>query len=153
MIPQIELKRNLAKERQEATVYEGLDWVIVAFNNILNTLKSGEEYLVFMLGESLKEKTVIRFFQRYHRERIKKRIKVRLLSNIAFKNIVNRWHDYKNMKIRYTNQKLPVGTFIFQDYVMTVVWGERPTAFIIKSKKNYQFYKIFFEDIWKTAKP
>ena len=153
LIPQIELKRKLAKERQEATVYEGLDGVKVAFNNILNTLKSGEEYLVFMLGESLKEKTVIRFFQRYHRERIKKRIKVRLLSNIAFKNIVNRWHDYKNMKIRYTNQKLPVGTFIFQDYVMTVVWGERPTAFIIKSKKNYQFYKIFFEDIWKTAKP
>ena len=57
------------------------------------------------------------------------------------------------MKVRFTGQKLPVGIFIFKNHVMTVVWEGKPTAFVIKSKRNYEYYKEFFEDTWKTAKP
>jgi hypothetical protein len=46
---------------------------------------------------------------------------------------------------------LPLGTYIFNGHVMTVVWGEVPTAFVIKSKKNYQYYKDFFEEVWKKT--
>lgn len=53
------------------------------------------------------------------------------------------------MKIKYTNLKLPTGIFIFKEKVMTIVWKEEPTAFVIKSKNNYERYKEFFEDMWE----
>lgn len=152
IIPQIELKRKLVEEKQEAIVYETVEGLKSAFNLILQTLKAGEEYQVFVLGEALKEKSVIRFLQNYHKKRIEKGIIVRLISEEMYKESIEEFHLYKGMTVRYTNQKLPIGTFIFKNHVMTIVWEEKPTAFVIKSRKNYEYYKAFFEDIWMKAK-
>src|SRR3989339_1271719 len=54
LIPQIELKRKLAKNRAEAVVYEGIKGIKAAFNHLLSSLHPGEEYYVFTLGEELK---------------------------------------------------------------------------------------------------
>lgn len=152
VIPQIALRRKLSEEKQEATVYESLEGLKSAFNLILETMGFGDEYQVFVLGEALKEKPLIRFLQNYHKKRVEKGIKVRLISENIYKELIEEFHMYKGMRIRFTNQKLPIGTFIFKNHVMTIVWEEKPTAFVIKSKKNYECYKEFFEDIWRTAK-
>lgn len=76
---------------------------------------------------------------------------MRLISNTEFRDLVLSTHRYKGMKIRFTGQKLPVGIFIFKNHVMTVIWGEKPTAFVIKSKRNYEHYREFFEDMWKLS--
>lgn len=47
--------------------------------------------------------------------------------------------------------KLPAGIFIYEEYVMTVVWLGDPTAFVIKSRNNAEKYKEFFLETWKTA--
>jgi len=73
-IPQIEEKRKLAKEKQEATIYEGLEGVKAAFNNMLDILKAREEYKVFTLGEELGRKDLIRFLQKHHQRRIQRKI-------------------------------------------------------------------------------
>lgn len=151
VIPYIESRRKLTEEKQEATVYESYAGLKSAFNLILDNLNAGEEYCVFMLGESLREKRVISFFQAYHKKRMEKGIGVRLISNIEFKDLVLGTHRYKGMKIRFSEQKLPVGIFIFRNHVMTVLWGEKPTAFVIKSKRNYEHYMEFFEGMWKLA--
>lgn len=152
ILPKIELRRKLSEEKQEATVYESLGGLKSAFNLILETMDFGDEYQVFVLGEALKEKPLIRFLQNYHKKRVEKGIKVRLISENIYKELIEEFHMYKGMRIRFTNQKLPIGTFIFKNHVMTIVWEEKPTAFVIKSKKNYECYKEFFEDIWRTAK-
>ncbi len=152
IIPQIEEKRKMKEEIQEANIYEGFEGLKSAFNLILDNLQRGEEYLGFMLGESLSDKRVINFFQNYHKKRIEKGIKVRLISNIQFKKIINKNHKHFGMQIRFTNRIMPIGTFIFKGYHITVVYGEKPTAFVIKSKKNYEYYKAFFESIWERAK-
>jgi len=151
VIPQIEQRRKLTEEKQEATVYESFDGIRAAFSLILETLKAGEEYQAFTLGEALKEKKVINFFRNYHMKRIQKGIKVRLLSTPDLRQTIKNHHLYRGMKARFTAQKLPIGIFIFKGHVMTVVWEERPTAFVIKSKKNYEYYKEFFEDVWVKA--
>lgn len=152
LIPKIELKRKLAKEKQESVVYEGLDGIKAAFNEILHTLKEGEEYYVFALDRTLARKDLILFFNNYHIKRIQKKIKVRLIANKNIQDIFKPHHMHKGMKVKYTRLNLPTGIFIFKNNVMTVVWGETPTAFIIKSKNNYERYKEFFEEMWKTSK-
>jgi len=152
IIPRIELKRKLVKDQQEATVYEGLDGVKVALNNILNTMQSGEEYLVFALGDENRKEQVKRFFEVFHKKRSKKGIKVRLIVNKEIKEVFTKYHLYKGTRIKYTNLMLPTGVFIFGNNVMTLVWGEKPTAFVISSKSNAERYKEFFEEIWKTVR-
>jgi len=152
IIPQIEKKRKLTTEKQEATVYESFEGLKSAFNLILETLGSGEEYYVFMLGESLKERRVINFFMNYHHKRIEKGIHVKLISRRKFRQVVEKEHKKKKTQVRYIDRILPVGTFIFKNHVMTVVFEDKPTAFVIKSEKNYNYYKEFFESVWKGAK-
>ena len=152
IIPQIEQRRKLAEEKQEAVVYESLEGVKSAFNLILETLNKGDEYQVFVLGESLREKQVMSFLQNYHKKRIEKGIRARLISSKEFRDVINKSYRYKGLKIRFTSQRLPIGTFIFKNHVMTAIWeGEKPTAFVIKSRKNYEYYKEFFEGVWKNA--
>ncbi len=151
ILPQIEAKRKLKEEKQEATVYEGYEGIKSAFNVILETVKRGEEYQVFTFGEGLKEKRVIHFFQWYHKRRMEKGLKIRLITERKFKGLIDEFHRYKGMQFRFTTQKIPIGTYIFKSHVMTIIWGEKPTAFIIKSKANYDHYKAFFEDSWKKA--
>ncbi|MEE9525459.1 MAG: helix-turn-helix domain-containing protein [Candidatus Woesearchaeota archaeon] len=151
LVPQIELKRKLAKEKQEASVYEGIKGVKAALDNILNMLKKGEEYSVFTLGEELGEKEIIRILQKHHQKRIEKGVEIKLISNSNLKPAITKNYSKSRLNIRYTNLKLPTGIFIFKNNVMTLVWGETPTAFVIHSKNNAQTYKKFFEEMWKTS--
>ncbi len=153
LIPEIERKKKLAKDKQEATIYEGLDGVKAAFNRILTTVSKNEEYLVFTLGGELGRENLRRFFRDYHKKRIEKKIGVRLIAPEEIKPIFEKHHKYKNMKVKFSKQKLPTGIFIYGDHVMTVVWVEEVTAFVIKSKNNAERYREFFNEIWKTATP
>jgi len=95
---------------------------------------------------------MVRFFQNYHKKRIERGLKIRLITPRTFQWIIDKYHRYQGMQFRFATQKIPLGTYIFKNHVMTLLWGDKPTAFIIKSKANYEHYKAFFEDIWKKAK-
>ena len=152
VIPQIEEKRKAREEKQEARVYEGLEGLKSAFNYILDTLSKGEEYYAFLLGEELGDGRVIRFFNNYHNKRVQKQIRVKFISTPKNKKIVENNYNYKFIETRYSDRKFPIGTIIFMGHILTIIWGEKPTAFIIKSKRNYEYYRQFFEEIWKLAK-
>ncbi len=151
LIPQIEHKRRLAKDKQEAAIYEGLDGIKAAFNNILNTVLKNNEYYVFTLGEELGKSELKHFFRDYHKKRIQKQIKVKLIASEKIRMTFIKFHLYQNMKVKFLKLKLPAGVFIYGDCVMTVVWLGEPTAFVIKSKNNAEKYKEFFLEMWKTA--
>lgn len=150
-VEQIELKRKLAKQKQEATVYEGISGVKAALNTMLNSVGSGNEYNVFTLGEELAEKPVINFLRNFHKKRRMMKVNARLVANSSIRSAINRHYGSEKLKIRFTSAKLPTGVFIYNDCVMTVVWGEAPTAFVIKSASNAQRYKDFFEQVWRNA--
>lgn len=151
LIPQIEHKRKLAKDRQEAQIYEGFEGIKAVFNNILNKVPQNEEYYVFTLGEELGKSELKHFFRDYHKKRIQKKIKVKLIANEKIRTTFLKHHLYQNMEVKFSKLKLPTGIFIYEDYVMTVVWPGGPTAFVIKSKNNAERYREFFLEMWKTA--
>jgi len=152
IIPEIERKRAFAEEKQEAIVYESFQGVKAALNYLLSVMKKGEEYRVFTLGEALGKKEIIKLFYNYHTKRVELGIKAKLIAPIDLRKIVKEFYNYKLMGLRFTNLKLPVGTFIFKNHVMTVILEDTPTAFVIKSKNNYERYKEFFDEIWEKAK-
>jgi HTH-type transcriptional regulator, sugar sensing transcriptional regulator len=153
LIPEIKRRRKLTEDKQESTVYEGIKGLRAAFNYVLSTMEKGEEYYVFTLGEEYAQKNAIYFFQDYHKKRVAKGVKIKSISEPEGKEIIKKYHNYKLMKYKVANQKVPIGTVIFKGHILIVSWQEKPTAFIIKSKQAYQYYKAFFEEIWEQAKP
>lgn len=151
LIERIETKRKFAKEKQEAIIYEGFEGVKAAFNDILQSLEKGKEYLVFTLGQELETKELKLFFSNYHQKRIERGIRVKLIANKEIKKIFSKYHKFKGMQIKYLKLQLPTGIFIYNDKVMTFVWENKPAAFVITSKTNAERYKRFFEAMWKTA--
>lgn len=152
LIPKIKRRRKLTEEKQEATVYEGLEGMKAAFNYILSFMKKGEEYYVFVLGKEYARKNAIYFFQNYHKKRITKGVKVKFLSEPDGEKIIKKYHNYKLMQYRVAKQKIPIGTLVFKGHIVIISWQDKPTAFIIKSKQTYEYYKAFFEETWKQAK-
>jgi len=147
LVPLIEIKRKLSKEKQEAIVYEGIEGVRAAFTDILETLKRGEEYYVFTLGQELERDDLKLFLGNFHAKRIEKGINAKLIAPRKIKDTIKSY-KYAGMFTRYTDLNLPTGIFIYKNKVMTVVWGDKPTAFIICSENNAKKYKEFFEEVW-----
>ncbi len=151
LIPLIEMKKKNENQKQEAIVYEGIDGIKVAFNQILLLTNPNRPYFVFTLGEELARSELKHFFRDYHKKRVERKIKVELIASKKIRQIFAKHHQFQYMKVRYTSLSLPTGIFIFSDYVMTVVWGDKPTAFVIKSLPNAERYKLFFKEVWGKA--
>ena len=82
------------------------------------------------------------------------KIRIRSMPNVNIKRIFNKYYKklLKLMQVRYTKQEFPNGVFIFKDYVLNVVWSEKPVAFLVKSRENTRVWQNFFDEQWKNAK-
>ncbi len=157
IIPEIEAKRKENQDKQEAFVYESIQGIKSAFIYMLDSLDKGDTYYVISHEDDyLQDKNVINFFSQHHKRRIERGIKFKILYPKEYESIIKKSYEnefMKNKEYKYVySQKVPAGTYIFKNNVMTLVWGSNPTAFIIKSKVNYLHYKAFFDDLWNKTK-
>lgn len=152
IIPEIEKRRKLTEDKQEATIYESKAGLKAAFLYMLDSLNRGEEYQVLSFEKGLGTKEAVDFFREHHKRRQNRGIKVRLIAQKSKCETILKKHIFVRKNTRYTTQNFPIGLYLFKNHVMTVLWGEKKTAFIIKSKENYESYKIYFEDLWKKSK-
>ena len=155
IIPQIESRQKLSKEIQSAEIYETYDGMKTLYNESIEVLKENkEDFVGFSLGKEEYEYEESKyFFHEYDTKRRAFGIKVRLLSHESQKRFLKSiTKGDKNISFRYLKYRTPTGVIIFGNVVATIIWGEIPTAFAIKSKKIAEAYKEFFEDMWKIAK-
>lgn len=154
ILPSLRRMEAKPKEKQTAKVYEGMNGMKTAMNDIILTMRPGEEYLFFNVSsDALKKEKVIRFFRNYHLRRDAKGILVRGLTFQESKKEMGRiHHGLKHSKIRYVGEFFPTGLIIYKNKVITLDW-DTLTAFVIQSDSVSRAYKQFFEEKWKTAKP
>ncbi len=115
------------------------------YQDILNELKKGDEYYVFNLGEKDNYIQHKLFFRNYHLKREKKGIKVKIITDTILKNIVQEvFTGLKKCELKYIDEPMPSSTVIYGNKVATILLGDRPSAFVIESKKNYEQYRSFF---------
>jgi sugar-specific transcriptional regulator TrmB len=143
---------NKENKTQSSQVFEGIEGIKTFFNIILETLNKNEEYYALSLGDELKEEKVMLFLENYHRKRVEKKIKVKIIGNIDERKPFSILERLDRIEIKYLNNPLPTGVYIFKDYVATVTFKDLPSVFLIKSKNVAESYKKFFLHLWKTAK-
>ncbi|MFH1439883.1 MAG: helix-turn-helix domain-containing protein [Candidatus Woesearchaeota archaeon] len=152
IIPKLILRRKLADKKQEATIYEGFRGIQAVYDNMLASMKKGDEYYVFNLGEKDNYVKYKLFYRNYHLKRDKKGVFVKIITENKFKSIVE--YVFKNLKkceTRFSKEPLPSSTLIHNDTVVTLLMGDNPTAIVVESKQNAEQYKRFFHNIWKKA--
>lgn len=152
-IEQLDQIKTKEGPTQKATTYEGIKALKAVFFEMYNHVGRNSEYCVFPLGEQLGNEELTQFWAEVFHKRHAMNIHIRTLPHNSLKSIFEKhYKQYKNIQIRYTNYKFPLGIFIFKGHILNVIWKEKPIAFLIKSEENYERWQIFFNEQWKESK-
>jgi len=157
IIPQLEAIKNKEQgEISKTELYEGTRGMETIMYMIL------EEKEMFVMGASRRTPEVMPFFMdKWHKERIKRKIKVKIIYN----DMPNIRESYKKAKTiletgkywdaKFLNVKVstPIMTIVFGDKVMLATWKkDKPSAILIKNKDIAETYKQYILSLWKIAK-
>jgi len=150
LLPELKLKYNMSKEKQDTTFFKGPQGLKSIFNDQINEKK---EILVF--GASTDVNTVLKYYlPHYERARKKFKIPVKIIYDDTARSD-KILADRQLLKVRFlpSNFKSPASTNIYGDKVAILLWEDEPLAILIKNKKIADSYRNFFELMWNNAKP
>lgn len=152
-IPQLEIQFNSKKERQEVNVLKGNKGIKSVFKDIINTLESDDEYIVFCAVEP--PDNFKQFIDKFSKERINKKIK----HKIIFSEQVPKKHIEKSRKYKYTQVKTispefntPAVFNLYSNKIAIILWSEDPIAIVIENQEIANSFKQYFNLIWKISK-
>ncbi len=142
----------------EAQVFTGWKGIFAAFNDIIETLPKGSEYIAFGVGfEEQYTPEAVRFFEQYQLKRASMKYKIRIIINeSARKQMKNyQWHQQKNPpQVRHVEGFALVGVIIYANSVLNVAFekDQPPVAVRTTSTLIANSYRRAFESMWKIGK-
>lgn len=144
IVPELLLDFKSAKEKQEIHSFKGLAGIKTVLQEML---KSKTEILDF--GAEYKIKEFLPYdYKKWNHERIKNKIRMRIVANIKIKPTKIRLTEIKYVPEEFHSS---VSTYIFDNKVALIMWVENPLAVLIEHKAVYESYKNYFEYLWRTA--
>jgi sugar-specific transcriptional regulator TrmB len=150
-LPEIKKLINLKNKNQETTIFEGLEGLESAIDELLEALKEKETCYLLLTNNYLGNKAFMSFLDKFHKKRMAAKINIKILTGKQSGKLLRQRKKFKGESIKFSDQKIPVETFIYKGVVMFLNW-DNSSAFVIRSQSNFEHYKKFFEDIWKKAK-
>jgi len=153
VIPLLETKRQGAKRRFTAEIFEGINGLITVFDMSLHELGRGDIFYSFGYPAYASE-----LFDTYWRSYYKQCDRKGILRKVIFD--YDAWFLKKRTgrKLSYYRY-LPKGivtpscVFIFNDKVATVIiTPEQKVCFLVQNKEVSNSYLAYFDLLWKNAK-
>lgn len=99
ILPQLEMRQFIAMITPEARIFRGMGGARTSFNDILTTLKKGEEY--YVLGVSTYTQRFERFVINFHKKRAKCSIRCKIMVNEVAKDIGRELESIPLTEVRY----------------------------------------------------
>ena len=154
ILPELKKLENRGAPSRGARVYEGMRGLRAAYDDVLATMKPGEEYYFFQVAsERIGQEHVRRFFAHYHLTRSSLGINVKGMALIDARESMKDIYNLPHTQVRFVSEFLPTGLVVYKDKLMTIDWSEKePVAIIIQGKGVADSYRRFFDEKWKTAK-
>ena len=145
IVPELLLEFKMIKEKQEIHSYKGLAGIKTILSEML---KSKTEILDF--GAEYKIKEFLPYdYTKWNKERIRNKIKMRIVANIKIKPTRIRLTDIKYVPKEFNSS---VSTYIFDNKIALIMWVDYPLGILIEHKSVYESYKNYFEYLWKNAR-
>ncbi|MBI4021609.1 MAG: hypothetical protein HY369_05180 [Candidatus Aenigmarchaeota archaeon] len=148
LLPHLQVKRELAKVRHEATVYEGEQGMRTVFEMMLRALQPGDEHIVFVAADVAEPFS--RFLEGWSRRRARKGVRGRIILNEGARHLisVNRSLPLTEVKTVPREFSTPGEVHVFGESVAIVLWGDRPLAFLIGSRQIADSFRGYFRVLW-----
>ena len=153
MLPELEFRQKLGKQKTDATLYEGFKAIKNFYLNILDELKSGENYYVIGATYGESKLGVKEFFENYHKQRALKKIKVKMLANYEVKDkLVKSVHSNAEIKFlpQYIISNMTIVFYKNKSFIFFLT--EEPMGFLIENKEVTKGFQSYFDTFWKIAK-
>ena len=148
ILPQLEAKQKIAKEKQQAEVFSGTRGIIAMLNTIIDEAKSGNNYYFFATNMEERNEEIQEFFRRYDSKRKERGLNIRGLAPSSLKHL---FAGRKALKMKFPEFPIPSDITICDDKVALIAWEEKSIGYLIRSKQIYKIYKKFFEEIWNKC--
>lgn len=142
---------------QQSKSFTGWDGMESAFEDILKTLKKGDEYNVFV-GAGVSEKIFKRFREfigDFHKKREEKGINLNIVLNEGNRNDIGADRKkQKFTKVRFVSKEFSSPTVVnaYKNKVMIAIWSDNPTAIVIENDETAKAFGDYFKLIWNMAR-
>lgn len=150
-IPLLQEIRQSTKTKHDTTLFRGFKGIQTAIFEALDDIDSREE--VFAIGvRSGKKQQYNILWEKWHNQRIKRKIKSRLI--FSDKN-TEYYYAFKKMKLTEVGViqgETPSAVTILGNRVLIFNYGEEPSCLSITDKEIADSFKVFFNIMWKVAK-
>jgi len=151
IIPSLLLNWKTSK-KSEVKIFSGWEGLKTANEDIIQSLKKGDEWL--SMGLSSQPKTWEIHFNNRQKERARKGIVIKHLINKKYSSLVESRKLLPHTQFRFLPESLemPTSTEIYADKVMIMILSqEHPMAILIESKEVSASFRKFFEVMWKKG--
>ena len=154
LIPTIQLKKNLNKNKSEVQVYKGFKGVQTITEHIYSKLNRGDTW--YNIGvPSHQEEKYHNYWHEDHLRRIKAGIKCKMLFNPeTSRETLKQRNSYNDCDARY--MPIPVETpswiLIYDSITVIILPGNEPMAIEINNEKITDSFKQYFNAFWKLSK-
>ncbi len=155
ILPALQAKQRLAKDRQSVELYEGKSAIFSVLRSLLRDANKGELYSSISVGNEHEDDEVARFYRQFTLLRAEIGLDVRVLTSESYRSVFQRTYSVdllRSIKNRFTSFHFPQGFVIFRDKTIFLNWGERPTAVVLTSQQLASNYSQFFLELYAKAK-
>lgn len=148
LLPELELKRELAKQKPTARIFQGVRGVKELLNSMLET--KGQEYMGYGGAQISDQLLGTYFWEGFHKRRIKKKIKAYLLFHSSLAWWGKQLNKYPLTTVRTTPKDFEelTETVICGNRVGIIVYLEKPFGFLIDEEAAAKSYAKFFKMMW-----
>ena len=144
VIPELLIDFQMPKEKQEIRSFKGLAGIKTILKEMLSSKTN-----ILDFGAEYKIKEYLSYdYSKWDKERIKRKIKMRIVANIKIKPTTIPLTSIKYVSSEFNSS---VSTYIFDGRVAMIMWVESPMGILIEHKEVYESYKNYFEYLWKAA--
>lgn len=152
MMPALLEMQKYVSNKYEVRLYEGFKGYQTAIQEGLNDLTHKDEVLANGLVSNKPSKFNIGW-KKWHKERVKRKIKCRMLFSEISKDYYNHFKNLKFTKTRKIQGLTPAAATIMGQRVLIFTHGDPPSVLSIKHPDIVQSFRTFFNTLWKQAKP
>lgn len=151
ILPELEAKREMQKEKPKAAVFQGIRGVKELISLMLET--ESKEYFAYGGPQKANDLLGTYFWEGFHKKRVKKKIK----ANLIFHASLEWWAKELNklslttIKITEKNFEELTETIICGKKVAIIIYLDNPFGFLIEEETAARSYIKFFEILWKIV--
>lgn len=152
LLPQLEQQYKQVMENKIAEIYMGMKGMQNAFNLLVKEFSSKEEYYAFGAGKGENVEKIQIFFNRLHRERIKKKVNAKIIFNKSSRGFFKSQEKSNFVQVKYLIESTPTAINIYKNYTIISILTEEPITFLIRNNDVASSFKEYFKVMWDIAK-